>query len=123
MKKALFVLPLLLFAVLALAQERNVSGIITSADDRQPVIGATVLVKGTSIGTATDLDGSFSLRVSGNDAVLVVSYTGFKTIEVAVGSRTDLNIVLESSVAFLDEVVVTGYGSQGRRVLTSAISS
>ncbi len=123
MKKALFVLPLLLFAVLALAQERSVSGIIISADDRQPVIGATVLVKGTSIGTATDLDGSFSLRVSGNDAVLVVSYTGFKTIEVAVGSRTDLNIVLESSVAFLDEVVVTGYGSQGRRVLTSAISS
>ncbi len=122
MKRILSILPLLLVAVLAMGQ-REVSGVITAAEDGQPVIGATILVKGTSTGTATDIDGRYTLTVPGNNAVLVISYTGFKTVEIAVGNRSQIDVVMESSVSILDEVVVTGYGSQGRRVLTSAVSS
>lgn len=122
MKRILSILPLFLVAVLAMGQ-REVSGVITAAEDGQPVIGATILVKGTSTGTATDIDGKYTLTVPGNDATLVISYTGFKTVEIAVGNRSQIDVVMESSVSILDEVVVTGYGSQGRRVLTSAVSS
>ncbi|MDX1938997.1 MAG: TonB-dependent receptor [Saprospiraceae bacterium] len=122
MKRRLLILPLLLVAVLAIGQ-KEVSGTITSAEDGIPVIGASILVKGTSVGTVTDVDGKYTLSVPGDDAVLVISYTGLKTIEITVGNRTRIDLVMESSVAFLDEVVVTGYGTQGRRVLTSAVSS
>lgn len=122
MKRILSILPLFLVAVLAMGQ-REVSGVITAAEDGQPVIGATILVKGTSTGTATDIDGKYTLTVPGNNATLVISYTGFKTVEIAVGDRSQIDVVMESSVSILDEVVVTGYGSQGRRVLTSAVSS
>lgn len=122
MKRILSILPLLLVAVLAMGQ-REVSGVITAAEDGQPVIGATILVKGTSNGTATDIDGRYTLNIPGNNATLVISYTGFKTIEINVGDRSKVDVVMESSVSILDEVVVTGYGSQGRRVLTSAVSS
>ena len=107
----------------ALAQERTITGTITSAEDGEPVIGATILVKGTSSGTATDLDGTYSINVPGDDAILVVSYTGLKTQEVAVNGQSTIDVALESSFSVLDEVVVTGYGSQGRRVLTSSVSS
>ena len=116
-------MPLLFLAVLVMGQEKTVSGTITSAEDGLPVIGATILIKGTSSGTATDIDGNYSLQVPGDDAILVISYTGLKTQEVTVGDRTEINVELESSVSILDEVVVTGYGSQGRRVLTSSVSS
>lgn len=122
MRRFLLVLPLLLVAVLAIGQ-KEVSGVITSAEDGIPVIGASILIKGTSTGTVTDVDGKYALTVPGDDAVLVISYTGLKTVEVTVGNRTTIDLVMESSVAFLDEIVVTGYGSQGRRVLTSAVSS
>jgi len=123
MKKALFVLPMLFLTAFLWGQSKDVSGVITSAEDGLPVIGASILLKGTSSGTVTDVDGTYSLNVPGNDAVLVISYTGLKTQEITVGNRTTINVVMESNVAFLDEVVVTGYGSQGRRVLTSAVSS
>ncbi len=122
MKRILSILPLLLVAVLAIGQ-KEVSGVITSAEDGQPVIGASILVKGTSTGTVTDIDGRYTLAVPGDDAVLVISYTGLKTLEITVGNRTRIDVVMESSIAFLDEIVVTGYGTQGRRVLTSAVSS
>jgi len=123
MKRILSVLPLLFLAVLVMGQEKTVSGTITSAEDGLPVIGATILIKGTSSGTATDIDGNYTLQVPGDDAILVISYTGLKTQEVTVGDRTEINVEMESSVSILDEVVVTGYGSQGRRVLTSSVSS
>ncbi len=123
MKKALFVLPILFLSVCLWGQQKEVKGVVTTSEDGLPVIGASILIKGTSTGTVTELDGSYKITVPGNDAILVVSYTGLKTQEVTVGDRTIINIVMESNVAFLDEVVVTGYGSQGRRVLTSAVSS
>lgn len=123
MKQQFFLLSFLFLSVLGMAQEKTVTGTVTSQEDGLPVIGATVLIKGTSTGTATDLDGQYSIDVPGDNTVLIFSYTGLKSEEITVGDRTEIDVTLESSVSVLDEVVVTGYGSQGRRVLTSAVSS
>ena len=90
--------------------------------DGEPVIGATVLVKGVSTGTATDMDGNFSLNVA-SKAVLVVSSIGYETQEVPVNGRQFINVVLKSDVVTLKDVVVVGYGVQKKVNLTGAVSS
>ena len=90
--------------------------------DGEPVIGATVLVKGVSTGTATDIDGNFTLNVA-SKAVLVVSSIGYETQEVPVNGRTLINVVLKSDVVALKDVVVVGYGVQKKVNLTGAVSS
>ncbi len=90
--------------------------------DGEPVIGATVLVKGVSTGTATDMDGNFSLNVA-SKAVLVVSSIGYETQEVPVNGRQFINVVLKSGVVTLKDVVVVGYGVQKKVNLTGAVSS
>jgi TonB-linked SusC/RagA family outer membrane protein len=97
-----------LFAVSFAIAQRTVSGTITD-DGGEPLIGASILVKGTSSGTVTDIDGSYSLEVPDGSTTLVVSYTGFETREVAVGASNLLDITMSEGVA-LDEVVVTGLG-------------
>jgi TonB-linked SusC/RagA family outer membrane protein len=123
MKKLWTVLPIFLWGYCLCAQERTITGIITSSEDGQPVIGASILVKGTTTGAVTDFEGAYTLQVPGNEAVLLISYTGLQSQEITVGDRTKIDLVMETSSSFLDEVVVTGYGTQGRRVLTSAVSS
>ena len=90
--------------------------------DGEPVIGATVLVKGVSTGTATDIDGNFTLN-GASKAVLVVSSIGYETQEVPVNGRTLINVVLKSDVVALKDVVVVGYGVQKKVNLTGAVSS
>lgn len=87
----------------------------------EPVIGVGVFVKGTTIGTVTTLDGSFSINADGND-VLVCSLLGYKTKEVAVGKSSYLKIVLEEDALFISDVVVVGYGVQKKENLTGAVS-
>ena len=98
----------------------KVSGTVTSADDGEPLIGATVIVKGTSNGTTTDLDGFYEIDAEPTD-VLSVSYTGMKSQEVIIGGRTTINIVLQGANV-MDEVVVIGYGTQKKSHLTGSIS-
>ena len=89
----------------------------------EPVIGANVIEKGvTSNGTATDVDGKFSLEVS-SGATLTVSFIGYVTRDVAITSRTSLNIVLDEDLQALEEVVVIGYGSQRKADLTGAVAT
>lgn len=90
--------------------------------DGESVIGATVLVKGTQNGTATDLDGNFSLQAAPN-AVLVISAIGYETQEIPVNSRTNIAIVLRSDVIALQDIVVVGYGTQKKVNLTGAVST
>ena len=90
--------------------------------DGEPVIGATVLVKGVSTGTATDMDGNFTLNVA-SKAVLVVSSIGYESQEVPVNGRKLINVVLKSDVVALKDVVVVGYGVQKKVNLTGAVSS
>jgi len=101
--------------------EITINGTVLSEDEQQPLIGATVLVKGTSSGTTTDIDGKFSLTVDEN-AILVISYTGYARQEVPVNGQTSLTISMRPD-AFLEEIVVTGYGVQKKRVVTGAIAT
>lgn len=100
-------------------QRSRVTGTVVSASDNSSIIGATVVVKGTTNGTVTNLDGNFSLDVNPGD-VLVFSFVGFKSQELPVGSRTVFNVALEEVVTDLDEVVVVGYGVQKKKLVTGA---
>ena len=102
----------------ALAQE-TVGGVIIDSESGETLIGAAVLEKGTSNGTITDIDGKFKLRVSEENAMLVVSYVGYQTLEVVASS--DMTINLELDYDQLDEVVVVGYGTQKKSDLTGSV--
>lgn len=105
---------LLLLGNVALAQTRVVTGKVT--DNRnQPVIGASILVKGTTTGTYTDVDGNFTVAAPADAATLTVRYLGMKAQDVAIGSGTNLVIVMQPDIAGLDEVVVTAIAIQRER--------
>lgn len=112
----------LLAGKIAIAQNQlQVQGTILDATG-EPLPGASVLVKGTSIGTVSDLDGNYTLNAS-SDAVLVFSFVGFLTQEIAVNNQTQINVTLSEDTADLDEFVVVGYGLQRKSDLTGSISS
>lgn len=110
------------FFLAAFAQELTVSGTITSAEDNEPLIGATVMLKGSTIGTVTDLDGKYTITAEGN-ATLVFSYTGFATQEIPINNRTLIDVALDTDAETLDEVVVVGYGTQKKATLTGSVAS
>ncbi len=104
-------------SVQSVQQTKKVSG--TVVDATGPVIGASIMEKGTSNGTVTDLDGNYSLSV-GPNATLVVTYVGFKSYEVRVGNESRIDVTLEEDNTNLDEVVVIGYGTQKKKLITGA---
>ncbi len=116
------ILLLLLASFGAMAQERVVSGKVTSGDDGSAIPGANIIVKGTSSGTVTDTDGNYKIN-AGNTATLIFSFVGYVSQEVAVGSQSTVDISLASDVTSLSEIVVTGYGTQEKKELTSSITS
>lgn len=101
----------------------RVTGQVHADDDGSSIPGATVLVKGTSNGTITDIDGNYSLSVDDPNAVLVFSYVGYLSEEVAINNRSVINVSLVADITQLDEVVVVGYTTMTRRELTSSVSS
>ena len=111
-----------LISVVLLAQERRtVTGTITDKSGER-IIGASVFVKGTTIGTVSDIDGNFTLEVP-DESVITVSYIGYLTQEIAVEGRNKLQIVLQEDTRLLDEVVVVGYGVMRKKDLTGAVAS
>jgi TonB-linked SusC/RagA family outer membrane protein len=101
------------------AQNVNVRGLVVAEEDGEPVVGASVLVKGTTVGTVTDMDGKFSLpNVPSSAKTLVVSYIGMQKQEVAI--KSNLKITLKSDSELLDEVVVTGMQKMDKRMFTGA---
>ncbi|WP_224994384.1 TonB-dependent receptor [Cesiribacter sp. SM1] len=119
MKKSLLLI-MLLFLCGAVYAQQAVKGRVTSKSDGEGIPGATVVVKGTSTGTVTDIDGNYSLQVPSGNATLVFSFTGYVKQEVAVNNRSNINIDLAEDVAVLDEIVVTGYGDIKKADMTSA---
>jgi TonB-linked SusC/RagA family outer membrane protein len=105
----------------ALGQQKTVTGTITDQSDGLPVIGATVLVKGTSVGTATDLNGKYTISADPG-SILVFRFVGMKSQEILVGDRSVIDVTLELDNVGLDEVIVVGYGSAIKRELTGAIT-
>ena len=103
-------------------QEREIKGIVKD-DKGNPLAGANVLVKGTTIGTQTGFDGEFTLQIPEDSNVLVVSYIGFSTNEISINGRTTIDITMQEDAAGLDEVIIVGYGTQKKRNVAGSISS
>jgi iron complex outermembrane receptor protein len=113
---------LVLITSVAWSQSKTVTGLVTSADDGSGIPGVNVLEKGTSNGTVTDANGSYSLSVGGS-ATLVYSFVGYTSTEVVVGNQTSVDVTLQLDVTSLSEVVVVGYGTQEKKELTSSVTS
>ncbi len=108
-------------SLISYGQEQTITGTVVSAADNVPLPGASIIIKGTTTGTQTDFDGNYTINANTGD-VLVFSYLGYNSEEVTVSNETTLNIALAENAAMLDEVVVTGYGSQTRGTLTTSVS-
>lgn len=102
---------------------RTITGTIVDAVDKTPVIGANIMVKGTTTGVITDIDGNYSIKVSSRKDILVVSYIGYKTREIPVEDLGVINIELYGDNEMLDEVIVVGSGTQKKVSVTGSISS
>lgn len=124
--KALKYVLILLGCMLTLqthAQNLQIKGTVTSRDDREPLIGATVKVKGTSNGVVTDIDGKYQLEIAPKDRLLVIEYLGMKSVEARVPKSGILNVAMETDAMNLDEVVVTGYGNFSKSSFTGSAST
>ena len=117
MKKIAFFLSIMLFmgTVFVNAQTKALTGKVTAAEDKQPVPGVSVSVKGTTVGTVTNIDGEFQLSVPQDAKTLVFSFVGMKNQEIEIGTQTSFNIVLEADIVGIDEVVVTALGMSSEK--------
>lgn len=114
---------LLFCSFFSIAQTKKVTGLVVDMTTKEPVVGATILVKNTTNGVSTDFDGKFTIKVNENSSnVLIVSFLGYKTKEIILGNQTNLKIDLEEDTTSLTEVVVVGYGTQKKSNVTGAIS-
>ncbi|HUH33483.1 MAG TPA: carboxypeptidase-like regulatory domain-containing protein, partial [Daejeonella sp.] len=110
----------MLISLVAAAQTK-ITGKVVGAEDRQPAIGASVTVKGTSVGVLTGADGSFTISAKSGD-ILVVSYIGYQSSETTVGSATNYTIALQPTSTALTEVIVTGYSSERKKDITGSVA-
>lgn len=106
-----------------LSRDKRVSGKVTSSENNEGLPGANIILKGTSIGTVTDLEGNYSINVPDDNAVLVFTSVGFTSKEILVGSMNVVDISLLPDVRALDEIVVVGYGAVKKKDLTGAVVS
>ncbi len=122
MRKLTFFLACLFLIGVSLvnAQQRTISGKVISAEDGEPIIGASVMVKGSSTGTITDVNGNFSISIPSVSSVLWFSYVGMKTLELQ--ASNNMIVRLQADTKEIDEIVVTGYGIQRKRELTGSIA-
>jgi TonB-linked SusC/RagA family outer membrane protein len=122
MKTKINLLLFFLFSVSGFTQDLTVSGVVTSSDDNMPVPGVNVIVKGTTRGVSTDFDGNYAIEVITGE-VLEFSSIGLKTVAVTISNQTTINVIMETDIASLDEVVVVGYGAQRKADLTGSITT
>ena len=123
MKKYILTLCLAMIGLSVMAQTLTVTGLVSSKSDGEPLIGATVRVKGTSQGTATDIDGNYSLKNVAADATLIFNYVGYQEVSIPVNGRNVINAEMAETASSLDELVVVGYGVAKKSDLTSSIST
>lgn len=121
MKKILLLFSFMLVSYGSLLAQRTVTGKVSDPSDGSPLPGVNILEKGTSNGTVTDIDGNYSISVS-DDATLIFSFIGYKNQEVAIGSRSVVDVALEGDVTQLSEVVVIGYGTVKKSDATGAVA-
>ena len=122
MKKFLLIHLLLIFPIILFAQSKEITGTVVG-ENNMLLPGASILVKGQNIGSATDFDGKFSLNVPETAETLVVSYLGYITKELVIGNQITFDIQLQIDANSLDEIVVVGYGTQRKSDITGAVTS
>jgi len=105
------------------AQEKKITGKITSSEDLLGLPGANVYVKESSVGGSADMDGNYSVFVAEKNAVLVFNFVGYQSVEIPVGSKTVINVSLKPDTKNLDEVIVVGYGTRKKSDITGSVSS
>ena len=105
------------------SKSSKVRGKVTDKNTGETLIGASVVVKGTTTGTTSDMDGNFTLEIPNDQATLIINYVGYKKIEIPIVKGSDMKILLESNSVTMNEVVVVGYGTSKKLDLTSSISS
>jgi TonB-dependent starch-binding outer membrane protein SusC len=103
------------------SERRTITGVVTSADDGASIPGVTIVVRGTNIGTTTDIDGNYQLEVPVESSHLVFSFVGMVTQEIAISNRTIINVVLEPASLDLGELIVVGYGTESRRLVSGSL--
>src|SRR5579863_1935303 len=119
--RTMCILILCLLSSLVVTAQTRISGKVIGSDDKQPIIGATIKIKGTNVGVVTDVNGNFTL--SGKTGyVLVISYIGYQTKQVTVASADLGTITLEVTNSTLNEVVVTGYQSQRKKDIAASVA-
>jgi len=123
MKTLILLLFSVVFSFSAIAQDRAVSGVVTGADDGEPIPGVTVIVAGTNIGDATDSNGEYSLTVPEGESTLQFSSVGYQTLNEEIEGRTTVNVELSPDVAMLDDIVVSGYSAIPQREITGSMST
>ena len=124
MKSSLMLLIGMLAVLPLLAQTgTTIRGTVLEESSGEPLPGVSILEKGTTNGTVTDLDGKFALELKSDNASLRISFIGFKTQEVLIGSQTELDFQLASDLGNLDEVIVVGYGEQQKETITGAVAN
>jgi iron complex outermembrane receptor protein len=104
-------------------QQRVVTGVVTSSEDGQPLPGVNILVKGTSAGTITDMDGRYEISLVSENAILIFQFVGFLPEEVVVGDLATINVSLVTDIVQLSEIVVVGYGSIERKDVTGSVAT
>src|SRR5690349_6577379 len=118
MKKALLLIAGSLFSLMLSAQTRVISGTITAKEDGQPLTGVNVVVKGTSKGASSDVDGKYSIEMGSEDKTLMFSYIGYVTQSIEAGANEVIDVTMEQDVKTLSDIVVVGYGTQRKSDLT-----
>jgi TonB-dependent SusC/RagA subfamily outer membrane receptor len=103
-----------------LIAQNTVTGVVIDGTDNSPMIGASVMVKGTTVGAVTGINGDFTLKVPAGKSILVISSVGYKTQEVSVAGKKTVKVTLQADNKVLDEVVVVGYGVQKKKLVTGA---
>lgn len=121
-KKSILLMFWILICQIGISQTGNLISGRVADDSGESIPGVNVLVKGTSIGTITDIDGSYSINVPQGSSIVVFSFIGYRTREETIGGRSRIDVVLETTLSEMEEVVVIGFGEQSREVLTTSVT-
>ena len=120
MKNIFLLCFVLTFSFQLVAQQHKITGTVVDKNDKSAMIGANIIERGTSNGTVTDINGSFSLNLTTDNAILDITSIGYESVEVVVGNRTSFQIEMDEDLALLDEVVVIGYGTMRKSDISGA---
>ena len=126
-EKKYYLRPLLIILIVMVSAwnvtaQRTITGTITDAEDSTPLIGASIFIKGTTVGTVTDLDGNYTLNINSDEDIITFQYVGYLSREIMAGSQSVIDVELVPSYEELDEVVVIGYGTVKKSDLTGAVA-